>query len=60
MAGGNRKYGRNKNRPAQKRYVGEKRSEKNKKRNIARHEKRMAAKAMKLEVRAARPARSYV
>ena len=34
-----RKIGRNKNRPAQKRYVAEQRSDKNKRRNIA-----MAAK----------------
>ena len=44
MSGNNRKFGRNKNRPADKRYTGEKRWEKNKTLRIARHEKRMAAK----------------
>lgn len=54
-----RKIGRNANRPSQKRYVGEKRSVKNKARNIARHEKRMAKKGMKLIARSRRPMTSY-
>ncbi len=37
MAGGTARYGRNKNRPAQKRYVAEGRSEKNKRRRISKH-----------------------
>ena len=42
-----RKIGRNKNRPAQKRYVSERRSEKNKRRNITRAAKQ-AAKVIKV------------
>jgi len=45
MSGSNRKFGRNKNRPADKRYTGEKRWEKNKARRIARHAEFVAEKA---------------
>lgn len=59
MSGSNRKFGRNKNRPADKRYTGEKRWEKNKKLAIERHENRMAKKANKLAKEASRPRASY-
>ena len=59
MSGSNRKFGRNKNRPADKRYMGEKRWEKNKKLAIERHKNRMAKKANKLSRAASRPAAWY-
>lgn len=51
-----RKIGRNKNRPAQKRYVAERRSEKNKRRNIAKAAKQ-ADKVIKVPRGTARKAR---
>ena len=59
MSGSNRKFGRNKNRPADKRYLGEKRWEKNKKLAIDRHEKRCEKKAAKLAAIDARPILQY-
>lgn len=59
MSGSNRKFGRNKNRPADKRYLGEKRWEKNKKLAIERHETRAAKKSSKLAARDSRPSVSY-
>lgn len=58
---GDRKHGRNVNRPANKRYTAEKRWEKNKTKAMKRHEKRMAAKSAKLIARASKPnvMRSY-
>jgi len=51
-----RKIGRNKNRPAQKRYVAERRSEKNKRKNIERATK-LAAKSMRVQRGTARAKR---
>lgn len=51
MSTGNKKHGRNKNRPAGKRYLAERRWEKNKRLKIAKHEKTALKAKAKAEKR---------